>query len=39
VDMKQVDIPMALQAGNGVRLSLATVAIGTDYDQKVTCAE
>lgn len=39
VDMKQVDIPMALQAGKGVRLSLAKVAIGTDYDQKVTCAK
>lgn len=39
VDMKQVDIPMALQAVKGVRLSLAKVALGTDYDQKVTCAE
>lgn len=39
VDMKNVDIPMTLQAGKGVRLSLAKVAIGTDYDQKVTCAE
>jgi len=37
VDMKNVEIPMALQAGQGVRLSLAKVAIGTDYDQKVTC--
>ena len=38
VEMKGLDVPMGLRASKGVKLSLAKVAVGTEYDQKVDCA-
>lgn len=38
IDTGKLDMPFALRGGNGLRLSLAKVNIGTDYDRKVECA-
>ncbi len=37
IDTGKLDMPFALRGGNGLRLSLAKVSIGTDYDRKVEC--
>lgn len=37
IDTGKLDMPFALRGGNGLRLSLAKVNIGTDYDGKVEC--
>ncbi|GAB3051245.1 glycoside hydrolase family 3 protein [Stenotrophomonas tumulicola] len=37
LDSGKVSIPFAFRGGAGLRISLAKVSIGTDYDQKVDC--
>jgi len=36
-DTARLDMPFALRGSDGLRLSLARVSIGTDYDRKVEC--
>jgi len=36
-DTARLDMPFALRGSAGLRLSLARVSIGTDYDRKVEC--
>lgn len=37
IDTGKLDMPFALRGSNGLRLSLAKVSLGTDYDHKVEC--
>ncbi|MCG8274950.1 glycoside hydrolase family 3 protein [Stenotrophomonas sp. NLF4-10] len=37
IDTGKLDMPFALRGSDGLRLSLAKVSIGTDYERKVEC--
>ncbi len=37
IDTGRLDMPFALRGGDGLRLSLAKVSIGTDYERKIEC--